>query len=257
MESGILIEQGQRLKEVRQALSLTQSEFADKLGVGDKGTVSKYEVGRLQIAKKAEVELFTTLNVNKQWFETGKGSMFIPAKKAGGKTPGQQIRDNKAFGDKEKKGIIHVPLAAQANYQTYYLDPVYKEQVERLYIPGVNFDGDSYRSWEMKGDSMEFINAAGQPSGIMEGNILITEFVEPRDWHQIVQYYIYVIVTEDRIMVKRLFKLPDQDAYAAISDNEHYQQFKIVRREIKELWLVKRKLDWWMPPPKKIDITVT
>lgn len=68
---------GKRLKEVRKALDLTQEELASKLlGSSNKGTISSYENGRLEVAPKAKVILFTTLKVNKDWFETGEGEMF-------------------------------------------------------------------------------------------------------------------------------------------------------------------------------------
>jgi hypothetical protein len=42
-----------------------------------------------------------------------------------------------------------------------------------------------------------------------------------------------------------------------ISDNEEfYPQFTMKKSEIKELWLVKRKIDWDMPPPKRFEIKV-
>lgn len=68
---------GKRLKQVRVELEKTQEEMAKLLLDSDnKGTISAYENGRLEISPKAKLILFTTLQVNKDWFESGDGEMF-------------------------------------------------------------------------------------------------------------------------------------------------------------------------------------
>lgn len=68
---------GERLKSVREALKLSQEDLSIKLlGKRNRSTISAYENGRLPIADKAKVIIFTTLGVNKEWFETGEGEMF-------------------------------------------------------------------------------------------------------------------------------------------------------------------------------------
>lgn len=71
-------EEGKRLKLIRVTLDKTQEEMAQILLDSDnKATISAYENGRLEIAPKAKVILFTTLGISKVWFETGEGEMFI------------------------------------------------------------------------------------------------------------------------------------------------------------------------------------
>lgn len=68
---------GDRLKAVRVRLGYTQEQFSKVLlGKENKATISAYENGRLDIAEKAKVILFTTYGVNKDWLETGEGEMF-------------------------------------------------------------------------------------------------------------------------------------------------------------------------------------
>jgi len=66
-----------RLKLVRLALGKNVTDFADMLEI-KQGSLSdieglKKEVG---VSKAIRAKLFEKLNVNKQWFETGKGDMF-------------------------------------------------------------------------------------------------------------------------------------------------------------------------------------
>lgn len=69
------------------------------------------------------------------------------------------------------------------------------------------------------------------------------------------QFYVYVIVTADRIMVKRLFRTTAR-RFVCISDNGLYPQFLIGEEEIKELWFVKGVLKWDEPTFKEVDVTV-
>lgn len=164
------------------------------------------------------------------------------------KDTGEEIRKRKAFGNREDNGLISVPIAAQAGYGKNYLDPVYLNQLERIYVPGSPYRGDHFRYFEVDGDSM-------YPTLKDKMNVL-GERVPQEGWQSIFNYYIYVLVLESQILIKRLYKL-DERTYVAISDNEEmYPQFTIDLKDVKELWLVKRKLDWDMMPPKNFDIKI-
>ena len=65
----------ERIKEVRKSLSLTQQEFADRIGV-KRNTVATYEGGR-NIPIDSVVSLICKeFNVNEEWLRTGEGEMF-------------------------------------------------------------------------------------------------------------------------------------------------------------------------------------
>lgn len=167
-----------------------------------------------------------------------------------GRLSGDDLRARKAFGDinSQPEGIAVVPIMAQAGYSKSYLDPKFTEDLEMMVVPNMPFRGERYRVFEVSGDSME-------PT-LKEHFHVVGELVEQAFWNSTAQFYIYVIVTEDRIMVKRLFR-KDNNSFVCISDNEEfYQQFILHKKDIKELWLVKRKIDWEMPPPKRFEITV-
>jgi hypothetical protein len=163
-----------------------------------------------------------------------------------GRTTGEELRMKKAFGDGSEKGLAFVPVFAQAGYSKHYLDPKFVGELEQVKIPNLPFKGDKYRVFEVSDDSME-------PT-LKEHFHVIGELIDPEYWNTTAQFYIHVVVTEDRIMVKRLYR-KDAETFIMISDNEDfYPQFKMHVSEIKELWLVKRKIDWEMPPPKRFEI---
>ncbi|WP_315816848.1 S24 family peptidase [Paraflavitalea speifideaquila] len=153
-------------------------------------------------------------------------------------------RKQKTQPEPENEGIVYVPIPAQAGYSTRYHDPLYLHHLEKTHLPGFPYKGERYRVFDVKGDSME-------PT-YKEGYHLVCERIEQDQWYQIANWYIYVIVLENDILVKRLYK-KDPETLVAISDNEEfYPQFLIMVKDVKELWLVKRKIDWEMAPQKSL-----
>lgn len=161
---------------------------------------------------------------------------------------GDQLRLNKAITPTEDEGLYYIPIAAQAGYALHYQDPMYLNELERLYIPGNPFKGDRFRYFEIEGDSM-------YPT-LKDGMQVIAEKVEPEYWKQIADYYIYIVVTVDQVLAKRLIKI-DDDLLAMVSDNDElYPQQELKYTDVKEIWRVKRKLDWEMPPPRRIELKI-
>lgn len=66
---------GERLKELRKSLGLTQQEFADRLGI-KRNAITNYEVGRNAPADMVVSLICREFNVSENWLRTGEGSMF-------------------------------------------------------------------------------------------------------------------------------------------------------------------------------------
>lgn len=70
----------QRIKEIRNALGLTQQAFADKIKV-KRNTVATYEMGRSVPSDSAIALICNEFSVNEEWLRTGNGEMFIEKSK--------------------------------------------------------------------------------------------------------------------------------------------------------------------------------
>ena len=68
---------GERIKELRKALKMTQREFADRLNV-QRGSIASYETGRISPSNAAISLICKELNVSEDWLRNGEGDMFIP-----------------------------------------------------------------------------------------------------------------------------------------------------------------------------------
>ena len=66
---------GERIKELRKALGLTQQEFADRIKV-KRNTVATYEMGRSTPSDAAISLICREFNVNENWLRNGNGEMF-------------------------------------------------------------------------------------------------------------------------------------------------------------------------------------
>ena len=65
-----------RVKELRKALGLTQSEFGDKIGVV-KSTISAIEKGINGVTDQFCRSIVREFRVNESWLRTGDGEMFL------------------------------------------------------------------------------------------------------------------------------------------------------------------------------------
>lgn len=65
-----------RIKELRKALSLTQQEFADRIGM-KRNTIANYEIDRNEPSNSVITLICREFNVSENWLRTGEGEMFI------------------------------------------------------------------------------------------------------------------------------------------------------------------------------------
>jgi len=68
---------GERIKELRKTLNITQVEFAERMRIS-KGFVSNLEKGRVQPSDQLRHLMSYEFSVSEYWLVTGKGEMFLP-----------------------------------------------------------------------------------------------------------------------------------------------------------------------------------
>lgn len=66
----------ERIKQLRNSLSLTQHAFAQKLDIS-RNNIAGYEAGTRKPSDAVISLICVTFNVNETWLRTGKGEMFI------------------------------------------------------------------------------------------------------------------------------------------------------------------------------------
>ena len=66
-----------RINQVRTSLKMNQSDFGDKIGIGQAG-ISAIEKGIRNITDRNIQLICEKFNVNEEWLRTGEGEMFVP-----------------------------------------------------------------------------------------------------------------------------------------------------------------------------------
>lgn len=67
-----------RIKEIREALNLSQEEMGKAIGITRSG-ISNIESGQRSVSERHIKLLRSAYNVNEHWLRTGEGEMFNPA----------------------------------------------------------------------------------------------------------------------------------------------------------------------------------
>ncbi len=145
----------------------------------------------------------------------------------------------------KRSEISYVPYAAEAGYGDQLLDVEYVRELPSFTLPGDAYKYGTFRCFDVNGDSME-------PS-LYSGEKIVCSKVEKTDWiNNIRDNYVYVIVTSNSIVVKRVENKLSEGKLIAMSDNTFYENYEIHGEDIVEIWKVKEKISTFMPCPKNV-----
>lgn len=71
---------GNRIKELRNSLKLTQQEFADRLGI-KRNAIATYETGKSNPGDSVVALICSKFGVNETWLRSGSGERFVTVAK--------------------------------------------------------------------------------------------------------------------------------------------------------------------------------
>ncbi len=225
------------VKELRLKKGITQEELAELTGIPrgringweQRGTTPKLEDYRKIIKVLGDVlETNVSNEISKPDFITQ--------------------RRNKKLGTNLFMAPL-IPVRAQAGYTKAADQMVFMDTLEKYALPpGVDPHAAVWAYWEVEGDSME-------PS-FHSGDYILATQVPRMDWEQIRNFYIYVIVTEEKVLIKRVMAKNPLE-WVLISDNEaKYSQQLLPVEYIKQVWVFRRLINSRVPPPKMFEIKV-
>ena len=204
------------------------------------------------------VEVLETYpEVNPGWLLLGQGDMLAQAKRVeepktakkptaerahvhyGGLNSPAVITLNMAG----EEGIMLVPTPAQAGYQLSRDKPETLKEMDLELLALPQFSGKSHRAFEVEGSSME-------PT-LWTSDVVIARCVD--DWRMVKPRHVYVVVTEETMMVKRIPR-PIQNGdeeVELLSDNAYFSPHFIPRETIWEIWEVRGILTTRVPANKE------
>lgn len=236
------------LKEIRQLYNLTQEEFAAALDI-TRELVNKMEKGKCRVSKGTMARL-------KMFQQSKKSENFSPELDIVGPAHMNPVKKTTPYFEQRRehkieKAPVMVPLVAQkaqAGYVKGYDHVDYLDTLEKYSLPpGVHPSGAVWSYFEVDGDSME-------PT-LYAGDLLLTSMLPREDWNDIKNFSVYVILANDQLVVKRVFR-KNAAEWVLISDNEElYPQVMLPVASIKQVWVFRRHICTRINAPKEFKIT--
>jgi transcriptional regulator with XRE-family HTH domain len=225
----------ENVRFVRKQLSLTQDQFALKLGI-KRSLVGAYEEGRAEprldlLQKMAELIGITVDALIGSDITRADSSAVKPDKYLRGKDVLVITVD-----EFKKDNIELVPHKAAAGYLNGYADSEYVKELPKFKLPILGHG--TYRAFEISGDSM---------LPLMPGTIVIGEYID--DLRDLKNGKTYVLVTKrEGIVYKRAFNyIADTGKLFLVSDNRHYAPYQIDAEDVVEAWSAKAYISVQFP----------
>ncbi len=228
-----MVKLNENIRILRRRLSLTQDQFAQKLGI-KRSLVGAYEEGRAEprlelLQKMAELFSMSVDELIGQDFSAGSTPMVKSYER--GKEVVVVTVDAQ-----QKHNIEFVPVKAAAGYLNGYADVEYVKELPLFSLP--NLRQGTYRAFEISGDSM---------LPLMPGSIVVGEYVE--NLKHIKNGKTYILVTErEGIVYKRVFNyLEENGNLFLVSDNRQYAPYQLRGEDVLEVWAAKAYISVQFP----------
>jgi transcriptional regulator with XRE-family HTH domain len=224
------------IRFLRRQKELTQSEFAEKIGV-KRSVIGAYEEGR------AEPKL-QTLQLMCDFFQISLDSLVnkdVEQEKPVQKNfDGTNLRVLTIGVAEEEETVTLVPEKASAGYTKGYGDTEFIGNLPQMHLPFPEINKNkTYRIFQIQGDSM---------TPIASGSYLITHYL--LDWSDIKEGRTYVLLTkEDGVVFKRILQQKDT-GFVLRSDNPDYQDYLLPTEDVLEIWEVQGYLAFDLPDPR-------
>ena len=137
-----------------------------------------------------------------------------------------------------------VPIHAQAGYAVQHNEAVFVQDLPRYRVPG--FEYGKFRAFEVAGDSME-------PT-LNHHDIVVCSLVD--NWRLLVPDDIYVVVTTESVMLKRIrVRITGNDEEVILhSDNAHRRPYPLDVADMTELWRVRGYISSYLPSAPDVTI---
>lgn len=217
-----------RFKEIREDNNYTQSEFAEKLGINH--TTADIERGRTRLTGEVIKELLKQFGINPLWMYGESTQKHLNLHQV-------NVMPKVISTDEEgNENMLLVNQRAAAGYPQNIQETGWHKRLPTFNLPLPQYRNATYRGFQVEGDSME--------PNLRAGEWVLGKAVD--NLEMINEGKIYVIVTHESVLVKKLYKLPDPALLRLISINPEYQPFEIQVSSIQELWQVNSKLTFFL-----------
>lgn len=207
----------------------TSSEFAKSIGVSS-SYITEITKSRSNVGVVAIQNSVIKYSLNSDWLLTGKGSMFKtdPAPVL----PIERMPEIVTVDSSGRNNIVQLDIQAAAGLPGNLQNAEFFKELPAFTLPGYIYQQGSYIAIQVSGDSMH-------PT-ILHCDYLIAKEVD--SIKRIRNGYIYVVVTLDSVLCKRVYHTDDASYIEIVSDNDIYPMDTIPLEELQRLYEVDSRL---------------
>jgi repressor LexA len=165
---------GRRIKQLRQTLGLTQTEFASKIGITYK-MLGLYERGKYEPSEKVLKLISSTFGISYEWLKTGQGEMWEKREKT-------LLEELEAKTREVFEKLVRIPVVGRAG-AGFPESPADMDVVGWVLVSKETFQKGGKFSVQVHGDSMEptlhdgdfvvFKTYVGDGSDIPNGKVVV------------------------------------------------------------------------------------
>lgn len=206
-----------RLIEFLAYLCIGQTKFEEKVGLS-RGLINKIK-GDISLKTLYKIETAYP-DLNKEWLISGEGEML---RNNSNLYKDEQNKELTAM--QAERGIPLIPLDAFAGFGTENSVQIFDYECEKYVIP--NFRGAEFLI-PVRGSSMYPKYASGDIVACKK--LPLDTFFQ---WNKV-----YVLDTEQGVLIKRVKQAKDSDHILLVSENEKYEPFEVCRDNIYSLAIV-------------------
>ncbi len=191
--------------------------------------------GRREVKTEMIQNAIEKFYINPYYLFSGKGEMFV--------NPNVELEE-------ELNNIKLVPIKAQAGYSDHILDPVFNADLPTFRLPISKFSTGEFVSFEVEGESM-------YPT-LEDGDLLICTKLLPIYYaHTVKDGQIYVIVTKEEVLVKRVVnKIHTNGLLVLESDNPEFKTKNMRMEKVQEIWKIEGTLKTNLPKAPKLTASI-
>ncbi len=200
----------ERVKLIRKQLGMAQEQLAQRLGIG-KAALSMIETGKAGLSARNRNILVQELNVNPEWIETGRGSMFNAE-------PDLTAYMHRTDNSLPLQSVPLYSIEGTAGLVPLFADQTQAKPVNFIHIPNLpKCDGALY----VRGDSMYPL--------LKSGDIVLYKQLNDIDG-------------EEYVTVKYIQKSEREGWVKLVSQNPHHADKEIAMSRIRAIALVKASI---------------
>lgn len=218
-----------RLKEFREYLRLTQAQMADALGI-KQSAYSSMESGNSDIKIKHIETLKKNYNMNEAWLLSGIGPILDNANENLDTKYISLVGESK-FPDHFQKFILPIFGDANAGYIVGYSQEEKEMYFESYTLP--THLGQNARAFVVNGESMLPI--------LNREDIVFCKRVLDLSLHRFFKEDIYVIVSNEGIVIKHVLYDKETNFLKLIPSNNEFSAYLLHTSDIMEVWRAEGK----------------